>query len=103
DQAFLLEALMDIDPSIYCLTVSNGRLAMDVLRTIDPLPDFIFLDINMPVMDGKECLVELKKSERFKSIPVVVLSTTSDPLEINFYYQLGALSFIQKPDSFKKL
>lgn len=103
DQAFVLEAFRDIDPSIYCLTVCDGREAIDLLNKIEPLPDFIFLDINMPVMGGRECLVELKKSERFKEIPVVVLSTTSDPLEIKFYYELGALSFMHKPDSLKKL
>jgi CheY-like chemotaxis protein len=60
------------------------------------LPDFIFCDINMPVMGGVECLTEIIKSQRTKHIPVVILS--SDTGQIELIRELGAIAFIAKPD-----
>lgn len=103
DRVLVKEALNEIDPSISCVTVCDGREAIDALSKAAQLPDYILLDINMPVMNGIECLTRLKSDEKFKSIPVVIYSTTSDPTEINFCYHLGALCFIHKPHSFPQL
>jgi CheY-like chemotaxis protein len=67
------------------------------------LPDYIFLDVNMPVKDGKQSLVELKKDERLRDIPVIICSTTADKKEIDELYDLGASSFIHKPNNFTDL
>jgi CheY-like chemotaxis protein len=103
DREFMAEALSKIDPSISCQTASDGQHALELLRKSIELPDYIFLDINMPVMDGKQCLVELKNENRFKDIPVVIYSTTQNSTEINQMYRLGAASFIQKPNNFTEL
>lgn len=103
DRELLSEAFNQIDPSISCLVASDGKEALDMLNKNNDLPDFIFLDINMPVMDGKTCLEELKKNKRLRNIPVVIYSTTRNTHEINQFYDLGASSFIHKPASFNEL
>jgi CheY-like chemotaxis protein len=103
DRELMTEALSKIDPSISCQTASDGQHVLELLRNSNELPDYIFLDINMPVMDGKQCLVELKNETRLKNIPVVIYSTTQDAKEINQLYRMGASSFIQKPNNFSEL
>ncbi len=66
-------------------------------------PDLILLDLNMPGMDGRRFLEIVKADERLKSIPVVVLTTSSDNSDIERCYQLGASTYIQKPVSFEGL
>jgi CheY-like chemotaxis protein len=97
------EALQFVDPSITCITALDGREALAFLQHSKELPDYIFLDINMPVMDGKKCLIEIKKNPILKNIPVVMYSTTSDTNEIREYYKLGAHDFLIKPDNFNRL
>ena len=70
---------------------------------IKRLPDFIFLDLNMPKMDGRTCLAELKKDVKLKNIPVIIFTTTSHSKEIDETYELGAAYFLSKPSDFKKL
>ncbi len=103
DCEFFCEALKEIDPKIRYATASNGQEALQSLSKANELPNYIFLDINMPLMNGKACLVELKKNERFKHIPVVMYSTTSHTTEIKECYSLGAFDFLIKPNDFQKL
>ena len=103
DCELLVEALEKIDPTIECRMANDGRQALKALDECDNLPDYIFLDVNMPVMDGKDCLVELKKDDRYKEIPVVIYSTTKDEGEITALYELGAVDFLPKPNSFEEL
>ena len=97
------EALAHIDTAITCITAKDGREALNYLDHCEQLPDYIFLDINMPLVDGKQCLVEIKKSGKLKEIPVVMYSTTSDTNEIKEYYKLGAHDFLIKPNNFVTL
>ena len=103
DRDLVMEALREIDPSISCITATDGREVIGLLEHHLPLPDYIMLDINMPAMNGKECLTVLKQNERLKNIPVVIYSTTSDQREIDEYLALGALTFIRKPHTFTQL
>jgi two-component system response regulator len=66
-------------------------------------PNLILLDLNMPGMDGRRFLEIVKADDRLKSIPVVVLTTSSDSKDIERCYQLGASTYIQKPVSFDGL
>jgi CheY-like chemotaxis protein len=66
DRDLLSEALEQIDPSISCITAHDGKEALSILQENRTLPDYIFLDVNMPVMDGKKCLTELKKNSKLK-------------------------------------
>lgn len=83
--------------------VENGVEVMDYLRGPNPYPRFILLDLNMPKKDGREVLKELKNSPELKKIPVIVFSTTNNEQEMRRCYELGANSYITKPNSFENL
>ena len=104
DRELFHEAIGEVDSSIKCYTAKDGKEALSLMtRELVVLPDYIFLDINMPVMNGRECLAEIKKDSKLKAIPVIMYSTTSDTNEIRGYYTLGAHDFLIKPHNFKKL
>ncbi|MEJ0055658.1 MAG: response regulator [Bacteroidota bacterium] len=101
DQVFFIEALFEIHSTMLCDVVNNGKEAIETLRKSVKLPSLIFMDINMPLMNGIECLSELKQNPRTKNIPVVMLTTSENQSEEAI--KLGAKSFIIKPDNSKKL
>ena len=103
DREFFCEALREIDPSVTCLVAGSGMEAIALLQEEEHLPDYIFLDINMPMMDGKQCLRALKSIPELQSIPVIMYSTSTDSREIRECYNLGAEDFLIKPHSFEKL
>ncbi|NQZ83640.1 MAG: response regulator [Colwellia sp.] len=69
----------------------------------EPLPGLILLDLNMPVMDGREVLSKIKQHEKFRSIPIIVLTTSKAEADIARTYDMGVNSFIMKPVSFDSL
>ncbi len=68
-----------------------------------PLPGLIFLDLNMPKINGLEVLSEINKYPRFKRIPIIILTTSQEDDDIHKAYNLGVNSYITKPLSFEKL
>ncbi|HEY0091826.1 MAG TPA: response regulator [Flavobacterium sp.] len=84
-------------------TVWNGVQLMKALNTHTTLPDFIFLDLNMPEKGGKECLQEIRQDDKLKDIPVIIYSTSSSKKDIDETYELGANLYITKPSSFSEL
>jgi CheY-like chemotaxis protein len=103
DREILFDVVHQIDPSIRCEFANNGREAIDFLTTSHQMPDYIFLDINMPLMNGKACLMELKSHDTLKTIPVIMYSTTILQEEIRDFYALGAMCVIQKPNDIVQL
>jgi CheY-like chemotaxis protein len=101
DMEFFREAVKLIDPSCLCVGARNGVEALKLLSTLTP--DLIFLDINMPVMDGKETLRSIQTDHRLSKLPVFMLSTTSNPREREVFRELGAKAFLVKPTSFNAL
>ena len=100
DRKLFIEAVKEIDETIECKTAKNGELALELLRdTGHPLPDFIFLDIRMPRIDGKKCLFEIKKDERLKHIPVIIYTTSKAVEESIELRNMGAFHFISKPNN----
>lgn len=85
--------------SVHLLEAENGLEAIRMLRLNTKQPDIIFLDINMPVMDGYSCLFKIKSDERLKNIPVIMFSTANKIFEETTALQKGALRYIQKPPS----
>ena len=91
--------------------VNDGEELMDDLhhrgkfedQIKNPLPGLILLDLNMPRMDGREALREIKTDPRLRQIPVVVLTTSQAEEDIFRTYELGVNSFITKPVSFESL
>jgi len=81
--------------------VNNGADAIAYLKDAQTLPDLMFLDTNMPVMDGIECLSELLNNKKLKHIPVIMLSYATDKATIAKY--LGAKGFIKKPHDHREL
>lgn len=103
----LEEARLDNDIDF----TSNGKELLQYLNRegeyahlVDkPLPGLILLDLNMPVMDGREVLRKLKQHEKFRSIPVIILTTSKAEEDIARSYGMGVNSFIIKPVSFENL
>ena len=104
DTELFREALDEIDPLIVCYCVTNGKQVLEILGNKEfEKPQIIFLDINMPGMNGWECLTKLKTNEQHKDIPVIMYSTSSHKRETNTAIDLGALCFFSKPSDFVEL
>jgi CheY-like chemotaxis protein len=103
DVLLFREAIKEIDGSCDCMIASNGEEALKVLEVSDRRPDIIFMDLNMPRMNGKQCLVELKKNPDLAEIPITIYSTSKLEREIQEIYHLGATSFFTKPSNFNEL
>ena len=105
DDSFLFrEVLNEVDSSVKLLNAQNGKEALELLwQQHSVMPDLILLDLNMPKMDGKECLAELKKDDFLSQIPVFIYTTSSSSTDIEYTLQLGAQCFITKPASFRDL
>jgi CheY-like chemotaxis protein len=93
------EVIVSINESIECINTRDGIETITYLENATTLPDMIFLDINMPTMDGKACLKNIKKDEKLRSIPVVIYTTSTNPLDRELCFQLGAVDFIKKPNT----
>ena len=97
-------AVAETGQPITCTTASDGIDALRLLREDETfLPDFIFLDLNMPRMNGKQCLAEIKKIERLERVPVVIYSTSANQRDIDDALKLGAAHFLTKPSSISAL
>ena len=98
DQEIFQIALDEIDPAINLVVANNGIEALQILKK-DPnyIPDYIFLDINMPKMNGIQCLPEIRKFEHLEKVPIIMYSTSSDINIINNIKKLGATEFLVKP------
>lgn len=96
------DALLDVDASIQLLTARNGKDALALLGAADLLPNYIVLDINMPGMDGKSCLQEIRKEKRYDPIEIVIYSTNGFPQDIEKIESLRA-RFVRKANSFDDL
>lgn len=104
DASLFQEALLEIDPAIVVERAANGLELLDKMKSRDfHTPDIIFLDINMPEMNGWECLSELKNDQHLKAIPVVMYSTSSNVYDKTKATKLGAVFFYTKPDTFQDL
>jgi CheY-like chemotaxis protein len=101
DMEFFREAVRVVDPSYVCVGARNGAEGLNVLTTLTP--DLVFLDINMPVMDGKETLRSIRTDKRFNKLPVLMLSTTSNPIEHEVFRTMGANACLIKPNTFEGL
>ncbi|HET6255403.1 MAG TPA: response regulator [Puia sp.] len=103
DVLFFRDALAEIDPGIQSMMAFNGIEALQKLETAGTKPDFIFLDLNMPKMDGKQCLKHLKNNPLFQPIPVIIYSTNGRPEDKEEMLALGAASYVVKPNRFQLL
>ena len=79
--------------------VSDGAEAVSYLQacTLDELPALVLLDLNLPKLDGREVLQAIRAAPATSKLPVVVLTTSAEPFDVDQVYALGANSYIQKP------
>ena len=104
DREFFCEAIDKIDSSIHCVTIENGEKALLYLKDEKKvMPDLIFLDLNMPKINGKECLIQIKNIDHLKQIPVIIYTTSNHPADREQTKKLGANGFINKHTQFDML
>lgn len=105
DVELTLEALKDSKLKMDVHVVSDGLSAMQYLKKEGDYqnsirPDLILLDLNLPVMDGREVLKEVKQHSDTSDIPIVVLTTSQDEGDVSNAYKLHANCYISKPVDF---
>lgn len=103
DQELFLLAVKEIAAGVQCTAESDPVRALQKLKEHNVNPDIIFLDLNMPVMDGMQFLTAVKNNEALRQIPVVVLSTSAQQSARTRSLSLGAIAFITKPNDFNDL
>jgi CheY-like chemotaxis protein len=104
DQEIFIDAIKEVDPHVQCTTANDAEAALKQLNEgIVLRPDILFIDLNMPKINGKQLLKEIKKSERLKGIPVVMYSTFFGPQDIEEITSLGAVHYMIKATRFIEL
>lgn len=97
-------ALNDIPGNHRLVLANNGVEALNVIKRDELfLPDFIFLDLNMPLISGKDCLQQIKTILRLENIPVIIYTTSSYQKDIDETRRVGASHFLVKPTGLGKL
>lgn len=96
----LTEIIFEISSTIQLSMAKNGDEMMTLLENEEQLPDFIFLDLNMPIKTGFDCLKEIRSNDSWKDIKIVILTTSSHRDQIDEVYKMGADLYIRKPNSY---
>jgi CheY-like chemotaxis protein len=102
DQFLLSTCLQQAYPQPILTFVENGLEALSIIETGDYKPHVILLDINMPIVNGFEVLAQLRQTPAYKAIPVLVLTTSSNPRDVTKASELGASGFVTKPTHFQE-
>ena len=111
DDAELTRIAFEEAGSVHALAhACDGAEALDYLfgrgkhadRAGKPLPALVLLDLNLPKLSGREVLQALRADPRTRALPVVVLTTSVEPFDVDDVYALGANSYIQKPVEFDR-
>lgn len=103
DRSIIIDALTDLDASDSISCAENGEVALaslDQFAKLNSFPCLIILDLNMPKLNGTQTLQRLKADPRFDKIPVIIYSTSINPLEREACMNLGAELYITKPTSY---
>ncbi len=100
DQLLFQEAVRELPSLVHLSMARDGEETLTLLNSMTLLPDLLFLDLNMPILNGLECLHKIKSDPRLLTLPVVIFSTSSFPGNINRVYELGAHLYIRKPNDF---
>ena len=98
DKTWVSEANKLLDYSLDIDFVENGREVFDWLKKSSLLPELIVLDLNMPELDGRQTLQKLKSDNEYKTIPVIIVTTSSNKADIEICKRLGASLYLVKPD-----
>ncbi|MDB5196873.1 MAG: hypothetical protein JWP88_1244, partial [Flaviaesturariibacter sp.] len=100
DRSWAGEACRIVGASFQINFVENGKQVLDYLKSAPQiLPSLIVLDLNMPEMDGRQTLQQLKSNPDFKDIPVAIVTTSSNKIDKEVCTRLGASLYLTKPDT----
>ena len=105
DLELVKDAFAQYAKDVEVLTATDGSKALSYLSNLkkyDTIPCLIILDVNMPVIDGKETLLRLRELEHFQEVPVVLFTTSSQPIDKSFAQRYNA-GFITKPIDVKQM
>jgi len=91
DREIFEEALLSLDINIKYEDAKNGAEACEKLNSNTFKPDLIFLDLNMPIMDGRQFMKHIKKDHNLNNIPVIIYTTSSNEVDKNFAFQNNAM------------
>ena len=98
------QAVAKSHPECQCLSAENGYNALRQLKFMLPtVPDFIFVDVKMPIMNGHEIVAELKKTESFSTVPIIMYSAGSNPDDELKAKEAGTIGFYRKPSNSEKI
>jgi CheY-like chemotaxis protein len=103
DRMLFSDALRQISGEIELSMAEDGVELLTMLKAADPLPDVLFLDLNMPAKNGFESLQEIRQDPRLRQLPVIIFTTTANHHTVDQLFGLGARYFIQKPTDFNVL
>lgn len=100
DQEIFQLALQKANEEAICVFANDGSHALQQLNTdLNFTPDCIFIDMNMPRMNGMQCLWQLRQIDRLKEIPIYIYSTAANPVQVEEYLAQGAKDYIVKPSN----
>ncbi len=102
DLDFFRDALKDNCPDIKVTVAEDGSELLFMLNKIT-LPDVIVLDLNMPCISGKDCLKAIRKDDKYKKVPIIIYSTSSNTNDVEECLQYGANHYITKPSSMQAI
>lgn len=104
DQLLFEEALLDAGTATIYLSAADGEDALKKLNSgALSIPSLIFLDVNMPRMNGIDCLRALQQSDKLKGIPVLMYSTSCSMEYQNQCFDIGAIGYMEKPNDYREL
>jgi CheY-like chemotaxis protein len=103
DRELFADALQVVGEGLSLRTVENGIQALELLHRENVMPGLIFLDLNMPLMNGHDCLKGIKANEHTRHIPVIIFSTSILEETVDAVYSSGASLYAVKPNSFSAL
>ncbi|MDO7136115.1 response regulator [Algibacter lectus] len=104
DRLLFDEAISEIDVKTKLSLFNDGKALMDYLVLPDTiLPEIVFLDLNMPIKNGMQCLKEIRANDKLKELCVAIYSTSSSEEDIENTFVNGANVYINKPNSFSAL
>lgn len=102
DRLFFQEVLEDLDHPVQLRTAEHGMDALEQLE-LNNKPDAIFLDLNMPVLDGHECLKRIRSNPLYDDIKIIIYSTSYNPETAKVLERDGANHYIRKPSNYLSL
>lgn len=103
DQLIFRDALTEVSNDLQCIAAGNGQEAFELLDEQEYLPGIVFLDLNMPFMNGFEFLKRFKQDPRFKQIPVIIYTTSDNPTDAKNTLDAGADLFFTKTSDYRLL